>query len=144
MPRTNSVFRPCLQVHWQCWQRIMCILHAFNGNNFMSVSIDPLEVLHVSPCVSSLEVTEVRVKGLDHVITDQVDHVHLRQTHSQLFGHFPEVLRQHLIQLALISTQGDVPRQNIVPIAVVKHCRERNSENVTDNQCYQYSTITNI
>lgn len=61
------------------------------------------------------------VQSFDDVIADQVDHVHISQTGAELFGHLPEVLRQHLIELSLIPTERHIPGQDVVPVAVVEH-----------------------
>lgn len=73
------------------------------------------------PGVGCLKVAEMGMQGLDNVIADQVDHVHISQTGAELFGHLPEVLRQHLIKLSLVPTKRHIPGQDVVPVAVVEH-----------------------
>lgn len=65
--------------------------------------------MHIVPGVGGLEVTEMGMKALNHVVTNYIDHVHLGEAGPQLLHHFPEIFRQHLIQLALISTQRHIP-----------------------------------
>lgn len=61
------------------------------------------------PGAGSSEVTEVGVKGLDRAIAHQVNHIYICQASSQLLDHLPEVVGQHLVQLALITTQMAIP-----------------------------------
>jgi len=80
------------------------------------------------PCRRGLEVGEVRVQDSDGVVTHHVDEVNVGEPGPQLANHLPPVLRQHGVQLALVVTQGDVPRQDVVPVGVVEHWGRREGE----------------
>lgn len=83
------------------------------------------------PCRRSLEVSEVCVQDPDTVVTHHVHKVYVGKPGSQLPNHLPPILRQHGVQLALISAQRNVPGQDVVSVGVVKHWQEMERELVS-------------
>lgn len=64
------------------------------------------------------------VKDSDAVVTHHVDQVYVRESGSELADHLPPVLQQHGVQLAFVTTQRDVPGQDVVSVGKVEHCRQ--------------------
>lgn len=59
-----------------------------------------------------------------YIIANDFNYINVTEPVPQLLGSFPEVFRQQMIQLSFISAEVSIPRQNIISIDVVKHCKK--------------------
>lgn len=68
-----------------------------------------------------------------YIIANDFNYINVTEPVSQLLGSFPEVFRQQMIQLSFISAEISIPRQNIISVDVVKHCKKE--KNIRMNPC---------
>lgn len=73
------------------------------------------------PGVGHFKVTEVGKQSFHYIMADNFNYVNVTEPMSQLLGNFPEVFREQVVQLPLISAEVSIPGQNVISVGVVKY-----------------------